>query len=52
MFNLFRKNKFTIEQTPSGKFAIVHTRDGILKTYTRKRDAVRGATRMGISLSV
>ena len=59
MFGWFTKSKrfvnvepkFTLEQTPSGKYAIVHTTDGIVGTYTRKADAVRGATRKGITLA-
>lgn len=57
MFGWFNKStrttpvQFTLEQTPSGKFAIVHTTDGIVGTYGRKADAIRGATRKGITLA-
>ena len=56
MFGWFNKekritNEFTLEKTPSGKFAIVHTTDGVVATYTRKTDAIRGATRKGLVLA-
>lgn len=52
MFGLFtKKSKFSIEQLPSGRFAIVDNKDGIFKTYARRRDAVRGADRAGIVLA-
>jgi hypothetical protein len=56
MFNFFKRKTsmptYVVEQTPDGKFAIVTTdaREN-MGTYTRKRDAVRGAMRKGITLA-
>lgn len=53
MFGKFfnKTPKYSLEELPSGRYAIVDTRDGIFKTYARKRDAVRGAERAGIILA-
>lgn len=53
MFGRFfsKTPKYTVEALPSGRFAIVDTRNGIFKTYARKRDAIRGADRAGIVLA-
>jgi hypothetical protein len=52
MFNIFRNRKplFELQPLNNGKFAIF--KDGrIERTYSRRRDAVRGADRMGVTLA-
>lgn len=57
MFSFLKRNTktveptFTVEKTPSGRFAIVDTVNGIVATYGRRGDAVRGASRKGITLA-
>jgi hypothetical protein len=60
MFNIFKRNKetetYTIQKLHDGRFGIVK-RDSngnalLMNDYARKRDAVRGATRRGITLTV
>jgi hypothetical protein len=58
MFNFFTKTKktteptFEVRQLSEGNFGIVAT-DGttVIGQYTRKADAIRGATRKGITLA-
>lgn len=46
-----RTPTFTVEELPSGRFGIVDNENGILKTYSRRADAVRGAARAGLTLA-
>ena len=56
MFGFFTKTKtnettLTVQQLPNGRFGIVAEPTGTLHgTYARKRDAVRGAQRKGLTL--
>jgi len=55
MFNFgFWKSEptFAIGRLTSGRFAIVNNKTGdVVNTYTRQRDAVRGAERAGLKLA-
>lgn len=55
MFNLFKRNKtptFAIGRLTNGRFAIVNNKSGdVVNTYSRRRDAVRGAERAGLTLA-
>lgn len=57
MFNTFKtlfgktNPTFTITELPSGRFGVVSDGGTVFKTYTRKRDAERGAERAGLTLA-
>lgn len=41
---------YAVEQLPNGRFGIVSATGEIINSYTRKRDAFRGAERAGLNL--
>lgn len=53
MFNIFKKKTtWSIGRLTNGKFAIVNNKTGdVSNTYTRRRDAMRGAERAGLKLA-
>lgn len=44
-------NMYDINELASGRFAIVDRHGLAVKTYARRRDAVRGANRLGLELA-
>lgn len=54
MFDFFKRNRqptFYVTPVATGKWAIYNdTEDQVVATYTRKRDAFRGAERMGLTV--
>jgi hypothetical protein len=40
-----------IKETSDGRFAVTDRSGSILKTYSRRRDAKRGATRLGLAVA-
>lgn len=55
MFNfsfMKRTPTFSVGRLTNGRFAIVNNKTGdVVNTYTRQRDAVRGAERAGLKLA-
>lgn len=45
------KNVYNIEPIANGRFAITDRHGIAVKTYARRRDAVRGADRLGLELA-
>ena len=56
MFGIFKRKTteptFGVEKTADGRWAITNYADNeFVKTYSRRRDAVRGAERMGLRIA-